>query len=413
MFIVNKKYIQHLIIAIDDLVSKQVNLVLNHPRFQQLEASWRGLYYLAEQAVEPRDNQIKLKILTLSWTELVKDLTRAVEFDQSQLFIKVYSHEFGHPGGEPFGLLIGDYEVSHRASTFDMVLLPALAKIAAAAFAPLIMAASPALLGLDEFSGLERPLNLFNTFQQTEYFAWKSLRSEEDARFIGLVLPKVLMRVNQAGYLWGNAVYCFAVAVLRAFKQTGWFADMSGKITAPVRQRFTTDNSPLANKPVTDVIVTSRLEKDLNDFGFIALCDQPLTETAMFYAYPSLQKPVVYDRKNVTQNARLSSMLHYILCASRFAHYLKIIARDKVGKFSTAQECENYLQQWLRQYTADSAEISHELKAKYPLREARVQVRECISTANKYFCTIHLLPHYRFDQIEANLQLKTELVGHY
>lgn len=428
--------------CIDSLVENQMNAIMHSPKFQQLEASWRGLSYLVSQISDQNDRRVKLKVLSISWQELSRDLTRAVEFDQSQLFAKIYNSEFGQPGGEPFGLLIGDYYISHRnkanSIANDVTILQSIAKVAAAAFVPFITAASANLFGVDNYSEFERSLDFDKTFQQTEYQQWKALRNDEDARFIGLVLPQVLMRLpynssndinyklrfvedvsaSPQHYLWGNAAYCFAAVVARAFSRSGWFTDIRGKrgiaeggaVTGLLRQSFATDAPGLAIKYITNVCITDRKEKSLSDFGFIALTENQYSSSATFYACPSIQKPKQFDRNNAMQNANLSSMLHYMLCVSRFAHYLKIIARDKVGTFATAIDCEAYLQEWLYQYTSASSDLSDELKAKYPLREAKVQVHESIGNPGKYLCTIHLCPHYQFDQMETYLQLKAELI---
>jgi type VI secretion system protein ImpD len=431
--------IQYAIAYVDDLIQQQLTAVLHHPRFQKLEASWRGLYYLAGQMAENDNAHLKLKVLCVSWEELAKDSARAIEFDQSQLFAKIYSQEFGQPGGEPFGLLVGDYYFSHRTTqrVSPITLLQEIAKVAAAAFAPFITAAAPDLLGVDDFAELERHFNLERTFQQVEYANWKLLRQNEDTRFVGLVLPQVLMRLpyqeqnaicypfcfteptaNRQDFLWGNAAYCFATIVIRAFSQTGWFTAIRGKshfdedgmVSRLPQPYFTTDSSLLAAKLPINVYITDKQEKNISDFGLIALTHCALSRSIAFYECSSLQKSKVYMKDRITQNAKLSTMLHHILCVSRFAHYLKMITRDKIGIFNTPQECERYLQDWLHQYTAATSDLSNDLKTKYPLRSANVQVYESPGSPGKYACTIHLSPHYQFDQIESHLQFKTELI---
>ncbi len=436
--------IQRLTVMLDKLLNDQINAILHHPRFQQLEASWCALYYLAGQLALNNKSRVKLCVLNVSWVELSKDLTRSVDFDQSQLFFKVYNQEFGHPGGEPFGLLIGDYAVSHRLqqgkSTSDIVVLQAISKVAAASFAPFVLAADAALLGLDDFTGLSRVSDLNRTFQQAEYAQWKAFREDEDSRFVGMVLPRILMRLpytddreivyplhfientdlpKQRGFLWGNPVYCFAAVIIRAFAQSGWFADIcsikqntsgGGLVTELPRQAFTTDRSKSTVKYATNVCVTDRQEKLLSDWGFISLCECKYTRSSAFYSCPSVQKPKQYDRKNAAHNTQLSSQLHYILCVSRFAHYLKVMARDKIGSFTHPQECEHYLQDWLRQYTTSTTDMSAELKAKYPLQEAKVKISEAMGKPGVFLATLYLSPHYQFDPVESYVQLTTEIL---
>lgn len=430
--------ITHLITKIDALMNKQLNVILHHRKLQQLEASWLGLHYLVEQAASNNNHQIKIRVLNISWAELNKDLSRNIEFDHSQLFHKIYSNEFGQAGGEPFGILIGDYQITH--STEHINLLRAIAKVAASAFAPFVCAANATLFGLDDFSGFEKNLDFDRTFQQAEYRAWKSLRDDEDARFIGLVLPRVLMRTpynknktvthpmyffetndQLQHYLWGNAAYHFATVVIRAFAQNGWFADIRGtqenKITGGLvtkleRDYFCIDEKSVTKKYITEVCITDYLEKILSDYGFIALSECKYTEYAAFHSCPSIQKTKSYDRTGATQNAKLSSMLHYVLCASRFAHYIKVIMRDKIGSFTSASDCEYFLQNWLQQYTASATQNSSELQAKYPLRTAKVKIQDHIGKAGSYLCKIYLAPHYQLDQIETYLQLTTEFTHH-
>jgi type VI secretion system protein ImpD len=430
-----KLKIQQLINHIDELIQTQVNAILHHPKFQKLEASWRGMRYLIDEIEELNDPRIKVRMLNISWLDVAKDLQRASDFDQSQLFIKIYSAEFGHPGGEPFGILIGDYEISHRAvnrHAHDVDTLRRLAKVAAAAFTPFITSIDPSLFGLDEFVGLARSMNLERMFQQKEYLSWKTLRQDEDTRFLGLVLPRVLLRrpyqedelrthsiyfeedtPHRKNYLWGNASYCFAAMTARAFAQTGWFAEIrgvrqnkleGGLVTGLPRQTFYT-----GIKYATEICITDSQEKELSDWGFIPLCECKYTGYSAFYDCRSLHKPKLYDRANANMSAQMSSMLNYILCVSRFAHYLKIIARDKVGSFASPIDCEQYLQNWIRQYTAAGSDLDPALKAKYPLRETRVQVQEEPGKVGSYRCIMHLKPHGQLDQIEPYLQLNTEL----
>ena len=368
------------IARLDALLTRQVEAILHHPRFQQLEASWRGLHYLTEEA-EGAEN-VKIRVLSVSWDEIARDLERAIEFDQSQLFRKVYSEEFGTPGGEPFGMLLGDYEIRPHPSADhpvdDVAALTAVSQVAAAAFAPFVAGVHPSMFGLDEFSELERPLNLSHAFDQLDYLKWNTFRKTEDARFAGLTLPRILLRLpyeddgsrvdgfrfcenvsgpDRGGYLWGNAAYAVGAVAVRAFADTGWLAGIrgverdvakGGLVAGLPVHCFSTDKHGVAMKCSTDVIVTDYQEQELSDLGFIPLCPCADSEYSAFYSSPSVQQPRRYDELAATMNARLSAMLPYMLCASRFAHYLKVEVRDKIGSFSEASECEQYLNQWLQ-----------------------------------------------------------------
>jgi len=433
--------IQRSIATIDEAINDQLNAILHHPRFQKLEASWRGLYYLAVQIEGARN--IHIKLLDISWAEVCKDIDRAMEFDQSQLFQKIYSEEYGTPGGEPYGVLIGDYEVAHRPGKKhrydDIHTLEGLAEIAAAAFAPFIASTSGEFFGMDDFSGLGLPINLDAIFDQEEYIKWRSFRNREDARFIGLTLPRILMRrpyrtrpgsykgiyfyekvegPNLENYLWGNASYAFAGILIREFASVGWFGHIrgvprnqigGGLITTLPVDVFETDSDEIANKPVTDVVITDSIEKELGELGFVPLCQCYNMPYAAFYGNQSVQRPKVMDNREATINARLSAMLQHILCGARIAHYIKVIIRDKIGSLITAEECERFLQEWLYKYTTGREDLDWEEQARYPLREAAVQVREHPGRPGQFICHIHLRPHYQLDNMVSELELVTEL----
>jgi type VI secretion system protein ImpD len=426
---------------IDALATEQVNAIIHHPRFQRFEATWRGTRYLV--AIADEVENVLVRILHVTWNELCRDLERASEFDQSQAFQKIYNDEFGMPGGRPYGLIVGDYEVQHRITpdhrTDDVAALKAMSAVAAAAFAPFIVGISPAMLGLDSFRDLSLPIDLPATFRMPEYQRWKTLQETEDSRFVGLALPRILLRLpygddgsridgfrfaedfdrtDEQGHLWGSAGYAFASVVMRAFGRAGWFTDIRGArrdslggglvVDLPVPS-FETDRPGIAMKYSTEVALSERQEKELSDLGFVSLSKAKETEFSIFYANQSAQTHKKYDTVAATVNARISSMLQYILCVSRFAHYLKVLARDKVGSFSTPEECELFLRRWLQGYCNANEKAGPEMLARYPLREGHVQVREPPGRPGIYQCTIHLLPHLQLDQVVSEFKLVTEL----
>lgn len=429
--------INRTIAHIDELINEQINIIIHHRQFQKLEASWRGLWYLAVQANGAPN--LKIKMLDVSWSEIAKDIDRALEFDQSHLFRKIYSEEYGSPGGEPYGVLIGDYEISHRITNNhpddDIATLKGIAKIAAASFSPFITSASYELFGLDDFSKLGLSLKLDSIFAQAEYIKWRSLRDEADTKFIGLTLPRILMRrfyrtepgsykglyffekihsKNSDEYLWGNACYGFAAILIREFANIGWFGHIrgvprnqlsGGVLTTSPTDFFKTDADGVAIKPATEVIITDNMERELSEFGFISLCQCYDTPFAAFYNNPSIHNP----HQQASVNARLSAMLQHVLCGSRIAHYIKVIIRDKVGSFITANDCEDYLRHWLFKYTTAREDLAWEEQARYPLREAAVEVKEHPEKPGQYLCVIKLRPHYQLDQMVSELELITEL----
>ena len=426
---------------IDELLTNQVNAILHHSRFRQMEASWRGVWYLVAAADDIA--RAKIRILNVSWSEICRDLERAIEFDQSQLFAKIYSEEFGMPGGEPFGIIIADYAILHKRQrghpTDDVAALQSLGGVAAAAFSPIILGADPGLLGLDGFATLGLPVALDQAFRSAEYARWRSLQDMEDARFLALALPRVLMRLpyydqphrldgfrfrehaedpDSEGYLWGSSAYAFAGIVIRAFGRSGWFADLRGAhrdenggglVTDLLVDSFTTDRPGIAVRGPLEVALSDNQEREIGELGLIALSRTWNTPFAVFYGNPSLQTPKNYDRSPATANARLSSMMQYILCVSRFAHYVKVMARDRIGAFSTPEDCQDMLQKWLLGFCSANEKVSPEERARYPLRRGQVQVREHPARPGSYMCTVHLQPHFQIDQVVSTFRLITEL----
>lgn len=429
------------IATLDEILSRQVDAILHAPAFQRLEASWRGLDYLVGNLEE--EENTKIRVLAVSWKELVRDLERAIEFDQSQLFRMVYGAEFGTAGGEPFAVLLGDYEIHHRPGpkhpTDDLGALRSISQVAAAAFSPFIATAAPEFFGLDSWRDLERPINLARVFAQSEYTKWNALRRETDSRFIGLTLPRMLMRAPYGddpyrvdGFcyreqirhpkggenLWGSAAYAFGAVLLRAFGECGWLAGIrgidrgvygGGVVPSQPIEYFATDAPGLVPKGSVEVIITDAREKELGDHGFIPLCQTHGTELCVFYGNQSIQRPKVHDHEAATVNAKLSAMLQYMFCVSRFAHYLKVIGRDRLGSFSTPADCERFMNKWLMDFATSNEDVSDEVQARYPLREANVKVREVPGKPGVYMSVIHLRPHFQLDQMTSSVKLVTEL----
>jgi len=414
-----KQKCQFLIFLIDEKINNQVNHILHAAPLQRLEASWRGVERLLVIAGD--EKSIIVKLLNVNEKTLMKDIERAVDFDQSTIFNKIYSEEFDQPGGQPYGLVIADYYFSHRVKRNmpdSIGLLQALAKIAASAFCPIVGGIAPSFFGIDNFSEIPMPLKIDDLMLQDEYVRWQQICHEEDMRFIGLTLPKVRMRalhhketaIKHEDYLWGNACYLFAGMVIKSFKETGWFADMRGmQVTEFYREYTKIDEQQLIAKTMTEYELTDSQEKTLSDAGFLVAKDCRYATASTFYHCPSIQKLKKNYKSIGYNNAKLSSMLHYILCVSRFAHTIKVIIRDSIGRFNSAKECELFLDRWLHQYRAQNTDLTPAIKAKYPLTTAKVKVNELIGMPGKYHCKMYLQPHYQIDNIESQFKLTTEL----
>ncbi|MBJ6750698.1 type VI secretion system contractile sheath large subunit [Geomonas anaerohicana] len=419
------------IAVIDRLISDQVNLIIHHPEFQKLEASWRGLSYLVHRAETGSD--LKIRVLNASKQEVTKDMEKAAEFDQSALFKKVYEEEFGTFGGASYGCLVGDYEFGNTPQ--DLALLTRMSEVAAAAHAPLITSAASTLFGVDSFAGLDGPRDLAKIFQGADYARWRSFRMSEDAKYVALCLPHVLVRLpygpdsepaesfqfeedvsgcDHGKYLWGNAAYCLAGRITDAFSRHGWTAAIrgvegGGAVTDLPIHSFDTGEGELAAKCPTEIAITDRREKELADLGFVPLVHCKGTDMAAFFSVQSAHKPKIYDTDAANANARLSGQLQYILSVSRFAHYLKAMMRDKIGSFGTRKNVEDYLNRWISRYVLLDDDAGQEMKARFPLREARIEVFDQPGRPGCYRAVAFLKPHYQLDELTISLRLVANL----
>jgi type VI secretion system ImpC/EvpB family protein len=432
------------IAAIDAMLSEQLDAILHHARLRKLEGTWRGVAWLAD--VTETSNRLKLKVLNIGWPEICRDLERAIEFDQSLLFRKVYEEEFGTPGGEPYGILLIDHEVRHRPSaefrTDDVTALASLSGVAAAAFSPVVIGASPALLEVDSFADLATSTDLAAPLRNAEHARWRSLASRADMRFVGVALPHVLARApweddgtRADGFryreyaptneerVWMNAGYAFASVVARAFAHFAWPADVRGVETDRVGgglvtdlplEPFRTDSDHVWVRNPVEIVLTDRQERSLLDVGLMPLSSVPFSDELVFGAVRSLQTPQRYQGPTANAadaNARLSTQINSILCASRFAHHLKMKGRHMVGSFKTASEIEHFLQAWLTQYVNGNLATSGDSRARFPLVAGRVTVNEIPGRPGSFGCVVQLQPHYQLDDISAAFQLVTDLSG--
>jgi type VI secretion system protein ImpC len=419
------------IAEIDRLISGQLNEIMHHEDFQKLEGSWRGLHHLVKNSLT--GTMLKIRVMSVTKKELLKDFERALEFDQSAMFKKVYEEEYGTFGGAPYGALIGDYEFGNHPQ--DMALLESLSQVASAAHAPFISAASAEMFGWDTFNEMTEVRDISKIFDRTEYMKWRSFRESEDSRYVGLTLPHVLGRVpygnatkptetfnfeedvdgkDHKKYLWSNAAYAMGTRLTEAFSMHNWCVAIrgvegGGLVDGLPTHTFATDEGEIAMKCPTEVAITDRREKEFSDNGFIPLVHCKGTDYAAFFATQSCNKAKKYDTDAANANARLSSQLQYIFAVSRFAHYLKAMMRDKIGSFMSRQEAEIFLNRWIKKYVLANDVAPAAQKAKYPLRDARVDVSEIPGKPGAYRAVAFLRPHFQLDELSVSLRLVADL----
>ncbi len=419
------------IAEIDRLITSQMNAIMHHEDFQKLEGSWRGLHQLVMNS--ETSTQLKIRVMSVSKKDLLKDFERALEFDQSALFKKIYEDEYGTFGGAPYGALIGDYEFGNHPQ--DMSLLEKMSQVAAAAHAPFLSAASPDLFGWESYTEMTEVRDVSKIFDRLEYAKWRSFRESEDSRYVGLTLPRTLARVpygastrptesfrfeeevdgtDHSKYLWSNAAYSLGTRLTEAFAMHGWCVAIrgvegGGLVDGLPTHTFATDEGEIAEKCPTEVAITDRREKEFSDNGFIPLVHCKGTDYAAFFATQSCNKAKKYDTDAANANARLSTQLQYLFAVSRFAHYLKAMVRDKIGSFMSRADAEAFLNRWIMNYVTPDDTASPQIKAKFPLREARVDVAEIPGKPGCYRAVAFLRPHFQLDELSVSLRLVADL----
>ena len=432
------KTINRAIDAIDATMSAQLAAIMHNPGFQKLEGSWRGLHHLVMNS--ETGAQLKIRVMNVSKRELFKDLDKAVEFDQSQVFKKIYEAEFGSPGGEPYGAMIGDYEFANHPE--DIELLGKMSQVAAAGFCPFISAASPNLLGMESFSELSKPRDMEKIFLDESYAKWRGFRDSDDARFVVLTMPRSLSRlpygkstkavdefnfeeveldakgdakpVPHDHYSWMNTAYVLGARLTDAFARTGWCtairgAENGGKVEGLPAHVFTADDGDKSLKCPTEIAITDRREAELSKLGFLPLCHYKNTDYAVFFGAQTTQKAKKLDRPEASANAAISGRLPYIMASSRIAHFLKVIARDKIGSFMERQDCEEWLRRWIANYVSSDPHPSDDVKARYPLAEAEIKVEEIPGSPGSYNAVAWLRPWLQLEELTTSLRMVAKI----
>ena len=426
--------IKAIIAEIDHALTSQVNLILHHEKFQQLEGAWRGLQYLVNNTES--DEMLKIRVMSISKKDLGRTLRKykGVAWDQSPLFKRLYEEEYGQLGGEPYGCLVGDYHFDHTPP--DVELLGQVSQIASAAHAPFIAGASPALMGMDTWQQLANPRDLIKIFSAPDYAAWRSLRDSEDAKYVGLAMPRFLARLpygartspveefdfeedtsagDHSKYTWANSAYAMAVNVNRSFKFYGWCTQIrgvesGGSVEGLPVHTFPSDDGGVDMKCPTEIAISDRREAELANCGLMPLIHRKNTDVAAFIGAQSLQKTAEYTDPDATANARLSARLPYLFASCRFAHYLKCMVRDKIGSFKERSDMERYLSDWIKGYVLGNPEDAGDaLKAQKPLAGAEVKVQEVEGNPGYYSARFFLRPHYQLEGINVTLSLVSRL----
>jgi type VI secretion system protein ImpC len=422
------------IALIDKKMSDQVSAILHHPDFSKLEGSWRGLHYLVKNTQTSSD--LKIKLLNASKAEIGKDLAKATDFDQSDTFKRIYTSEYGILGGEPFGALIGDYEFTNHSA--DVEFLTSMSSIAAGAFAPFIASTNSKMFGLEDFRELSKPQDLKRNFEAQEYSRWRSFRERDEAAFVTLTMPRVLARVpygeasnkieefsyeeapkdakgqeqslEHDEYCWMNAAFVLGARITDAFAKNGWCTairgtENGGKVEGLPSHIYKSPEGDTDQKCPTEIGIDDRREYELSECGFLPLIHSKNSDFAVFMGSQSTKKPQKYSSPDATENAQIASRLPYVMATSRFAHFLKVMARDKIGSFMEVEDCGVWLNNWISQYVNSSPSATAESKLRYPLRDARVEVKAIPGKAGAYNAVAYLRPWLQMEELTASMRL--------
>ena len=428
--------LESVIAGIDQALSAQLNAILHAPDYQRIEASWRGLHMLVRGS--DRELGVKVRVLSISKAELARSLRkfRGGAWDQSPLFRRVYEEEFGQLGGEPFGVLLGDYAFDHRPD--DVALLSDLAMIAAAAHAPFLAAAAPSLMQMESWAEIANPRELLRITGTPEYVAWRAMRQQPDARYVGLCMPRFLARLpygaatdpldafafeevfegtDTSRLLWANAAWAFAANLARAFGEYGWCCrirgiDRGGVVEGlPVLHHPTADGN-VDRRTVTEICISEKREAELSSCGLIPLVHRKNSDVAAFISAQSVQRPQVFDDPDATANANMSARLPYLFASCRFAHYLKCMVRDKVGSTKSRVQLQDWLSDWLLGYVDGSPSTSSEdFKAGHPLSAGRVTLDDAPDRPGQFEAKVYITPHYQLEGLSVALRLTAQIAA--
>ncbi|QDG77461.1 type VI secretion system contractile sheath large subunit [Labrenzia sp. PHM005] len=429
--------IDEMIAKLDSALTDQVNEIIHAPEYQKLESAWRGIDYLVHQS--ETDASLKLHFLNISKNELagVFKSYRGAKWDQSPLFKQIYEAEFGQLGGQPYGCLVGDYEFSNEPQ--DITILRGMAKISAAAHAPFLAAANPKLMQMESWTELPAKRDLSKVFDTELHAQWRTLRESEDARYLGLSLPRVLARQpygaksdpveefafeeefednSHDNYGWMNSAYAMAANINRAYKEYGWTVRIRGVESGGLVEElpthvFETDDGGVDQKCPAEVAITDRREHEISRLGLIPLIHRKNTDQAAFLGAQSVFKPRQFsgpDGKDATASDNLSARLPYMFATTRFAHYLKVMVRNKIGSTKEAAQLQRWLNDWIMDYVdGDPDNSTEETKARKPLREAKVTIIDDEENPGYYRAQFFLRPHYQLEGMDIGMSLASRI----
>jgi type VI secretion system protein ImpC len=428
---INKQVVDDFIAEIDQQISSQVNAILHAPEFQKLESAWRGLWYLVDNT-EFRQN-IRIEVLNASKDDLLEDFQDCKDWQKSGLFKTVYRDQYNTFGGNPYGLMVGNYDFDNRNPEVD--LLSEISRVGAVSKCPFISAVSPKMFGKkeDSFTGLPRLAEMYEIFEQPQYTKWNAFRQSDDSRYVGLCMPRFLLRKpytvedqdvkeftfqedvrseTHDRYLWGNAAFALAGRMAESFANFGWYNSMVGPNSGgavpnlPLHQYEATGQ--YHTKIPTETLISEDMDVDLCNFGFIPLVMRKGSNNAAFFDALSAKRvgkfPDTAEGKEDETRARLGMALPYLMISCRIAHYLKVIWRENMGRVMDAEKMVGEINKWLKQYCRQGT-MDDTLAAKYPLKEIQVTAQPVPGKPGMFKSEVQMIPHFKLKGVEIELSM--------
>lgn len=430
---VNQALVTEMIAEIDRKMSKQLDAVLHHQKFQTLESSWRGLKLLIDRTDFRENNRIE--IINVSKDDLLADFEDSPEITKSGLYKMVYTENFGVFGGEPVGAMVANYHFGPGAQ--DIRLLQQCASVATMAHAPFLAGAGPEFFGEKTFTTLPNLKDLKSIFEGPQYTKWRSFRESEDARSVGLALPRFLLRLpygretqpvkgfdyeetvtdNHDNYLWGNAVFTLATRLTDSFAKFRFCANIigpkGGGAVEDLPVHLFESMGEIEAKIPTEILLSERREFELSEEGFIGLTMRKGSDNACFFSANSCQKPKYFgisaEGKAAEANYKLGTRLPYLMVVNRLAHYIKVLQREEIGSTKSRADLERDLNKWINQYVLDMDAASPEAYARRPLRKASVTLEDVPGEPGWYKVGLKIVPHFKYEGAFFELSLVGKL----
>lgn len=427
---IDKVLLDNYIAKLDMTISEQLDKIMHHTKFQEIESAWRGLKYLVERCDFKKN--VVVNLLDSSKDDLREDFEDAPDTTQSGLYKHIYTDDYDTPGGEPVTAVVSNFEFD--ASAQDIALLTEVSRISAVTHCPFLASVGAKFFKKESIDEIPKIHDLENYMDRAEYIRWRTFRESEDSRYIGLTLPRFLLRLpygqennpirafnyeegvdaeGSENYLWGNASFAFAANMAQSFKQNGWCVNIRGPESGGKVEHLPIHlydaGKGLQSKIPTEIIIPETRELEFAELGFIPLSYYKNSDFACFFSANSVQKAAEYNTPEATANSRINARLPYIFLVSRLAHYLKVLQRENIGSSKSRKVLEEELNDWVQTLVTKMNDPEPDLIATHPLRDGQVMVSEIPENPGFYSVSLHVMPHFQIEGVDIRLSLVAQM----